>query len=415
MEIVTVEDVTEDVAVESVVVERAEGRSVDVENVTVENVTVENVSGGGVAVENVTVESVGTEGREDAEGRSVDVENVAVENVIVESVMEIVTVEDVTEDVAVESVIVERAEGRSVNVENVTVENVSVRKVAVENVIVESVVTECTEDAEGRSVIVEDVAVENVIVKNVVEVVTVEEVVEDVAVESIGTESVDVGNMTVENVIVESVVTVGEAGTSASTVNGTESFVDGMRMESFVGGTGVSGGGASVLRRKTMTAKEMVRFFQLNQAKVRVKKESVSVKKKETSSRAGAKFTVNTASRLKFKPCDLGYPDSQEKGKQIYKISQDNFPMNQLSENERGLEGSREIDEVGVERSESVVVDKFKPNISGNRRERKLNSEEDRGGHRGNEVLQVLVDTDKAQVESTQQQLSNQETKIADR
>ena len=82
-------------------------------------------------------------------------------------------------------------------------------------------------------------------------------------------------------------------------------------------------------------------------------------------------------------------------------------------ENERGSGGSGGVNEVDMESSESVVVEISKANISGNRRERKINSDEDRGGQRGNEVLRVSVDTDQAQVESTQY-LSNQETKLTD-
>ena len=108
---------------------------------------------------------------------------------------------------------------------------------------------------------------------------------------------VDVGVINVENVAVKNVVTEEDV---IVTVENEE-------------GRGVGVGVESVVRKKAMTAKEMVQYFQLNQARAKVKKESVSYKKKESSSRTGAKFTIDKASRLKFEPDNLSYNASQEK------------------------------------------------------------------------------------------------------
>ena len=196
---------------------------------------------------------------------------------------------------------------------------------------------------------------------------------------------VDVGVINVENVAVKNVVTEEDV---IVTVENEE-------------GRGVGVGVESVVRKKAMTAKEMVQYFQLNQARAKVKKESVSYKKKESSSRTGAKFTIDKASKLKFEPDNLRYTTSQEKGKQICKISisTNDFLIDQLSENERES-GRSGTDEGNSDNSESVVVVLSKAKDIQRRPNRKIDSEEDKGGQCGDSGLRVHVDTDRAPVES---------------
>ena len=102
---------------------------------------------------------------------------------------------------------------------------------------------------------------------------------------------------------------------TGANVRDTESFVEGTRESAEAGGVNR---GRKI--GKIMSAKEMMSYFQMNQGNVKIRKKSVSSKEKKTSSRAGAKFTVNQATRLKFQPCDLKCPTIQEKVEIILKF-----------------------------------------------------------------------------------------------